>query len=276
MKSRILLLFLFIVSVKVNAQVLRRPLAAGYTGFGAYSINHTDAFSFTANQAALAQATSVTAGIYGEKRFLLSELNNYTAIAALPTSSGNFGIRANYAGFTDYNETQLGLAYGRKLGTKVDIGAQFNYNAMRITSYGQASAISFEFGAIFHVTDKIHAGVHASNPMGGKYGKNNQEKLASVYSIGFGYDASEKFLVSTEIQKEEDQPINVNAGFQYKIVKQLLVRAGVSSATSTFWAGAGISLKSLRLDVIAGFHPQLGVTPGVMLLFEGKSKNKTN
>lgn len=276
MKSRIILLLLHVVVFNVNAQVLRRPLAAGYTGFGAYSINHTDAFSFTMNQAALAQTTSVTAGIYGERRFLLNELNNYTATAALPTPSGNFGVKANYAGFADYNETQLGLAYGRKLGEKVDIGAQFSYNAIRITNYGQSSAIGVELGAIFHVTDKIHTGIHVSNPVGGKYGKDNQEKLAALYSIGFGYDASDKFLVSAEIQKEEDQPINVNAGFQYKIVKELLVRAGISSATSTIWAGAGISLKSIRLDVVAGFHPQLGVTPGILLLFKGKAKDKMN
>jgi hypothetical protein len=256
----------------LQAQVLRRPVAAAYTGIGAYSINHTDAFSFTANTASLAQLKNVAAGLFAERRFMLAELNSYAAVAAVPTQSGNFALKANYSGFTDYNETQLGLAYGRKLGSKVDVGAQFNYNGIQITGYGNAAAISFELGTILHLTERLHTGLHINNPVGGKFGKEQQEKLPAVYTIGMGYDASEKFLLSAEVQKEEDQPINVNAGFQYKIIPQLLVRAGMSSATSSAWAGVGVSLKSLRLDIVASYHPQLGVTPGLLLLFNGANK----
>lgn len=255
-----------------QSQVLRRPLAAAYTGMGAYSINHVDVFSFTANQASLAQLKNSAAGVYGERRFLLSELNNYTATIGLTTNSGNFGVKANYSGFSDYNETQLGLAYGRKMGNKVDIGAQINYQSIRINSYGNASAVSFELGTILHLTDKLHAGLHATNPVGGKFGKDQQEKLSSVYSFGIGYEASDKFLVSAEIQKEEDQPVNVNAGVQYKFIPQLLVRAGMSSATSAAWLGLGLTIKSFRLDVTTSYHPQLGITPGVLMLFNFNRK----
>lgn len=255
-----------------KAQVLRRPLAAAYTSMGAYSLNHVDVFSFTANQASLAQLKNSSAGVYGERRFLLSELNSYTATVGLTTNSGNFGVKANYSGFSDYNETQLGLAYGRKMGNKVDIGAQVNYHSIRINSYGNASAVSFELGTVLHLTDKLHAGLHATNPAGGKFGKDQQEKLSSVYSFGIGYDASEKFIVSAEIQKEEDQPVNVNAGLQYKFIPQLLVRAGMSSATSAAWLGLGLTIKSFRLDVTTSYHPQLGITPGVLMLFNFNRK----
>ena len=246
----------------------------GYTGTGAYSINHVDVFSFTANQASLAQLKNNAAAVYGERRFLLSELNNYTAVFGLLTSSGNFGIRANYSGFNDYNEMQLGLAYGRKLGNTIDIGAQFNYSSIRIPGYGNASTLSFELGTILHVTEHVHAGIHINNPVGGKFGKEKQEKLSSVYSFGFGYDASEKFMVSAEIEKEEDRPVNVNAGMQYKFLPQMLARIGISSATSSAWLGLGFTLKSLRLDITAGYHPQLGITPGLLLLFNINNKKK--
>lgn len=269
-----LLLVFSCYCVLTQAQILRRPVAAAYAGFGAYSLNHADIFSFTANQASLAQLKSISAAVYGERRFLLSELNNYTGVIGLPTNSGNFGFKANYSGFTDYNETELGLAYGRKLGSKIDIGAQFNYHGIRISGYGNASAISFELGTIFHITERLHAGVHANNPVGGKFGKDQQEKLSSVYSFGFGYDASEKFLVSAEIEKEEDRPVNVNAGMQYKFLPQLMARVGVSSATSSAWLGVVLTLKSFRLDITAGYHPQLGITPGLLLLFNGKKAGK--
>jgi hypothetical protein len=265
-------LFLLVGSSLIQAQTLRRPLAAPYTSLGAYSLNHVDVFSFTANQASLAQLKNSSVGLYGERRFLLNELNNYTATIGLTTKTGNFGIKANYSGFSDYNETQLGIAYGRKLGSRLDVGAQFNYSGIQIAGYGNASAISFEAGTIFHVSEKLHAGVHVNNPVGGKFGKEQQEKLTSVYSFGLGYDASSKFFIIAEIEKEEDQPINVNAGFQYKFIPQLLVRAGMSSATSSAWLGVGVTLRSFRFDITSSYHSQLGLTPGLLFIFNFNGK----
>ncbi|MCB0777451.1 MAG: hypothetical protein KDB99_14155 [Chitinophagaceae bacterium] len=266
--------FVFLFFTDLQAQVLRRPVAAPYTSLGAYSIRHNDILSVTANAASLAQLNDFAAGVYAERRFLLNELNNYSFVAGLPTSSGNFAIGADYSGFTEFNETKLGLAYARKLGSKVDIGARFNYNGIRIAGYGNDAAVSFETGVILHLTDQLHTGVYVSNPVGGKFGKDQQEKISSVYSAGFGYDASEKFLLSVEIQKEEDQPVNVNAGMQYKFIPQLMARLGVSSATSSLWSGVGILFNSFRLDVSASFHQQLGITPGVLLIYQFKSQKK--
>jgi hypothetical protein len=272
LKKNCLILLLIIFNLCIYAQTVRRPVAALYTGLGAYSIDHADVFSFTSNQASLAQMKHASAGVYGERRFLLDELALYQLAIAVPTKSGNFGVKAGYYGFSDYNESQMGLAYGRKLGSKVDVGVQFNYNAIRISSYGNSSAINFEIGTVLHLTDKLHAGVHAYNPVGGKFGKNQEEKLASVYTAGLGYEASEKFFVSAEIEKEESQPVNVNAGMQYKFLPQLMARVGIATNTSNVYAGVGLSLKSFRLDVVAGYHPQLGITPGLMLLYNFSKK----
>jgi hypothetical protein len=253
-------------NLKTFSQIVRSPISAAYLGLGAYSNNHIDAFSFHANQASLAKINNTTVGVYGEKRFLLNELSLYNAAAAVPTHSGNFGLDARYYGFADYNETQLGLAYARSLGNKIDIGIQFNYYSVRIAGYGNVSTINFEIGTIFHLTDKLNAGVHAYNPVGSKLGKVEEEKLASIYSAGFGYEASDKVFVSVEIEKQEDQPVNVNAGLQYKFLRQLLARAGVSTATSSMYLGIGFGWKVLRIDAVASYHPQLGITPGMLLI----------
>lgn len=271
-KTVLYLLLANLLSTASDSQILRRPVSAPYTGFGAYSLNHTDLFCFSSNQASLAQLNNAAAGVFAERRFMLSEFNNYKAAIGVPTHSGNFGLKAGYSGFSEYNETQIGLVYARKLGSKVDVGVQLNYNGIMIAGYGNASAISFEAGSIFHISDKLHTGFHINNPVGGKFGKDQQEKLPSVYTIGMGYDASEKFFFSAEVIKEEDQPVNVNAGLQYRFIPQLLARAGMSSATSSAWIGLGLFIKSFRLDVTTGYHPQLGITPGLLLLFNFKGK----
>jgi hypothetical protein len=108
--------------------------------------------------------------------------------------------------------------------------------------------------------------------VGGEFGKNHSEKLPSVYTAGFGYDASEIFFFSLEIIKEEDQDVNINAGLQYKFIPQLLIRIGISSSTSSASFGIGLYLDNLRLDVAASYHPQLGISPGLLLLYNFKRK----
>ncbi len=125
-----------------------------------------------------------------------------------------------------------------------------------------------------HLTDKLNAGIHAYNPVGGSFGKVNDEKLASAYKLGFGYDASEQFYFSTEIIKEEDKDINVVGGVQYNFAKQFFARAGFVSETGSGFAGFGVGFGNLRLDVSGSYHPQLGFSPGLLLIVNFKGSEK--
>ncbi len=266
-----LCLMLCIAFPSLNAQTLQTPVSVIYTRTNTYSSVHHDAFSFISNQAALASSKNLSVGVYGERRFMLADLTSYQLAFALPTSNGNFGLQANYFGSTSYNESKLGLAYARNLG-KIDIGAQFNYHQIKIAGYGNASAINFEAGAILHVSDQFQTGVHIYNPTRVSIGKNGEEKLPVIYSFGMGYDASDKFFIGTEIEKVEDQPINVNAGLQYSFDEKLFARAGIASATSSFYLGAGFLWNGFRIDVTASVHPSLGITPGLLLIYNSQDK----
>jgi hypothetical protein len=262
-------LFFLLVNLFCEAQILRTPVTSAYTRLGAYTLHYTDAFSFSANQASLAKIEMLSAGIYGERRFLLKELSFYQAAFALPTGSGNFGLLGSYEGSTEYNESNLGLAYGRKLGSKLDIGAQFNYHAIKVAGYGTASVINFESGLLFNITHQFRVGIHTYNPTGAAFKKNEEEKLPAIYTIGLGYEISNKFFISSELQKVENEDINVNTGMQYSFDEKLFARAGFTSAISSFFIGVGVMLKNFRLDATASVHPELGITPGVLLLFKG-------
>lgn len=263
---------LCIVFGSVRSQTFLSPVSIIYTRTSTYSSLLNDAFSFTANQAALARSKNFSAGFYGERRFLLAELSSYQLAVALPTRSGNFGLHGRYIGNSAFNESTLGLAYARTLG-QVDVGVQFNYYQVRIAGYGNAAAVNFEVGGIFHVTDQFQTGVHIYNPTRSGIGKSGEEQLPLIYCFGLGYDASEKFFIGTEIQKEEDQPVNVNIGLQYSFDKKLFARAGISTATSSFYLGLGFVLNGFRIDVTASLHPSLGVTPGMLLIYNSPEKN---
>ena len=265
--------FLLLLQTEIFSQALRQPISAAYLGLAAYSTQHQDVFSYVSNQAALAKIQTAGVGVYGERRFMLNETSLYAASVAIPSKMGNFGINMKYFGFKNYNENQIGLAYARSLGSKVDIGVQFNYYGYKVPSYNSANTVDFEIGVITHLTDKLNAGFHIYNPIGGKFSKTD-EKLTSAYKLGVGYDASDKFFVGAEIVKEEDIPVNVNAGVQYRFMKQLFARAGISSNTSAAYAGVGLAWNSFRLDVTGSYHPQLGWSPGLLLIMNFGKKEK--
>lgn len=255
-----------------QAQSVRPSLSAVPLFPNSYSVREADAFSFLSNPAALAQNHSLTTGIYGERRFLLQELAFYQAALCVPTTSGQFGVTGSYFGNATHNEARAGLAYGRKIGSVVDIGAQFNYHTIKIAGYGTASAVYVDAGALLHLHDGVLVGVQVSNPTAARLGKEGEDLLPVVATAGVGYEVSPQFFVAGEVQKVVHRDLSVNAGMQYRFDERLWARAGFRSATSAYYFGLGVALKTLKLDVTANVHPQLGVTPGVQLLFTTKEK----
>ena len=248
----------------IRSQPLRQPLSFSYLGLGAYSSEQADVFSYTNNQAALAQIKGGCVGIYGERKFLLAATSAYKAALALTSKGGNFGLNLGYSGFKNFAEYQLGVAYAKQLAPWLDVGMQFNYHGYTVPAYTSASTVNFELGAIVHVNDKVAAAFHVYNPVGGTFAK-TQEKLSSIYKLGIGYDASDQLFIAAELVQQQACGLNVNAGLQYQFAKQFFLRLGVATGTSTGYLGAGISWKTLRLDLTTTYHAQLGLWPGLLL-----------
>jgi hypothetical protein len=268
------LLVTILVQTGLDAQVVRQPLSLRYAGLGAYSKKFSDILSSTSNQASLAQLESAGFGVYGERRFMLDDLSAYTTVIAVPTSSGTIGFQGDYFGSVASNESQLGLLYARKITEQLDVGVKFNYHSVRIPGYGNAAAVNFEAGIIVHLTEKFHTGIHVYNPTSSKLGKTNDERLPSIYRIGVGYEASEKVFLSIELVKQEKQEVSVNAGLQYNLHEKVFLRAGMATLTNNSYAGVGLQLGFARIQLNTAYHPQLGFTPGLLLLLNFKTSVK--
>ncbi len=253
------------------AQVTRSSLSEPYSGSGVYSLHFTDAFSPVLNEASLARLEVPVAGVYGERRFLLKEMNHFKAAIAVPVNTGGVGITVDYFGGALFSASQIGIGYGRKLNDDVDIGIRINYNSIRLAGYGSGGTVTAELGTIWHITPSLHTGIHVYNPIGGKI---VQEKLPFLYSWGIGYEASDKFFISSIIAKEEQQPVNVTISMQYLYTEHLAVGAGVTTGNNGYYAGVGIMWKTNRIDVISNYQPQLGFTPALQLMFDLKKKKK--
>ncbi|MCZ2396370.1 MAG: hypothetical protein LC100_07470 [Chitinophagales bacterium] len=257
-----------------HAQSVKQSVSASYLMLNSYSQKHNDAFSFTHNTAALAFAKAFSAGVLAETRYMLKETNYYSGVAVVPTELGNFGVEAGYFGYKNFNEYQIGLAYARSLGSSFSLGAGFNYYSYRVPAYQQGGAVTFQIGAIARISDQLTAGIEIYNPVGGYISKSEDEKLASNYRLGIGYEPTENVIVSATIEKEENKDINVTAGVFYQFDDRFFARAGMQSLTKSPFGAAGVSFDEIRLDLSVSYHQQLGFSPGIMVIYQPAKKKK--
>ncbi len=251
----------------VTGQTVRYPVSLPHISSGAYSSRFSTVLSARANIASLASLDDFGIGAYGERRFLLQEISSYTAVAGIPTSSGNFACMADYFGYSGYNESELSIGYGRKLNETIDIGAAFNYYSVRIPSYGKAGSYNFEVAVVIHISEALHTGVRIYNPLRSTLGNHRMERLAASYTAGFGYQPSDNFLFSLEIIKEDGRSVAVHTGIQYRPVPQLFGTAGYITGNRQFYFGVGYLHRQIRVDMMAAFHQHIGVSPGIMILY---------
>lgn len=264
---RTLLIPFCLIHCQALCQAVQYAPGMAYTGLGAYNHSFTQVFSFQHNQAALAGCRQAGVGIYTERPFGIKELATHWASAALPLKGGGVGLALQYAGYSAFNNSRAALAYGKNLG-KLGLGIQFNYSRMNRAGYGSDAAIGFEIGSIWQLTKKLAAGIRLANPVGGNY---KNEKQAALYAFGLGYEASEQVLLQADIIKEENRPLQVIAGVIYNIVpNRFFTRMGIVTATSEPFFGAGWQWKRCRADACIRYHPQLGITPGMMMIFYGQ------
>lgn len=221
------------------------------------------AFAAAANPSRSASLKKFSIGIYNERRYLINGLDNYLLCGGMPLNNGGlaFSIKRFSAGA--FKQSEAGLAYAKKLG-QVDVGAQFNYHSLSIDGYGKASVIVADVGTLWRVTEQLQIIAGIYNISGARLNKLN-EKLAYETRCAFGYKVSTQLFLLLQIAKQESKPVNVQAGLQYSPADAIIIYAGVESmqpygAFSWRW-------NKFRVMMSVRFHQQLGLTPGLGLLY---------
>lgn len=264
-----LLLPVFFISCFINivdAGNEPQSIGARSNSLGGASITLADPFSLFNNQAAMAFVKDVSFGIYTERRFMLKELSFNAAGIIVPTKSGVFGLSANYYGFDVYNEKKLGLAYSRLFSEKISAGIQFDYLGTSIAEYGNSSTFTVEAGLLVKISEKLTTGAHVFNPVRVNTGFAD-EKIPTTLKVGLAYSPSDKVMLAAEAKKDIDEPAQFCGGIEYRVVDALHLRAGFETNPSIYSFGLGINVKQLKIDLATTYHPVLGVSPGLSIIY---------
>lgn len=267
--------FLLLISSLLQAANDNLPVGARSAGMAHASICVDDLWAVQHNQAALASLKNIEAGVFSQIVYPNSKvLMNAVAIAS-PFKYGVISGSFNRLGFKNlYNETKYGIGYSRQFGKSISAGMQLNYLSTFIgdNNYGKRGTISVEVGFMAEVVKNLKLGVHVFNPTRSKTAQYNNERVPTIIKMGLQYSFSEKVFTTVEVEKDVlNKPI-LKIGAEYRIVKEIYLRGGLSTNPSLNAAGFGIELKKFNLDFAAAFHPQMGVSPQIGLRYRFEKK----
>ena len=244
-----------------------RSIALGGSG-----VAFTGLSSLGNNPAGLAGLESWGGSAQAERRFLLSELQLFSAGGAIPTASGTFGLLVNYFGFREYNEQKIGLLYARKLFDQLYLGAQVGFFNTRIPEYGSKGLLTFDLGLLAPLSRQLSFGLHLLNPI--RQEIREGEDLPTVLRFGLEYQPAEKIHLLAEVEKDIQYKARVHAGLEYQLIEILFLRLGVATEPVSMSFGIGLALAGgLSIDVASSYHQVLGFTPGIGLSYSGRGSN---
>jgi len=263
---RLILIFIIILTSSSRSySVQENDVIAGKSSAMANTtVTLTDVWSIYNNQAGLGYLEDISIGAFHQSGFVKEQ--NLQGIAfVLPTKTGTIGASYSYYGYSQYNEMQAGLAFGRSFTKYFSLGIQINYLHTQIAgNYGNASSVNFEVGILSQPINNLFIGAHIYNPSRSKIG---EEKMPTILDLGISYMFSDKVLFAVGTEKDLDQEAIFKAGLDYKLIEFVSLRAGISTNPSKYSFGIGFHYKSI--DAHVGFlnHQTLGFTPSFTLSY---------
>ena len=244
------------------SQSLHVPISSAVLNLSAKSQSQSNPFSFPANTASLQQVQETVIGFYGERRYMLNELSNYSLAVVFPTKLGNFGFDVNKFGFSDYNDCSLAFGYAKKINEKIDLGMLFNGQLVKCSATEKYYTLTSGLGFVFHLSERVSTHFQFAKPVSVST-NNKDEKKQYHINAGIGYDVSKEFYLGATLYKVKNETPIVICGMQYQIKKKAVVKYGFIGAFSTMYGGFGFDWKNMGIDISCSFHPQLGITPGM-------------
>ena len=262
--------FLFIC-MSVRGQISHVQSENSYISAGVYSHHFRNTFSFVSNPASLGELQNFQAGIMTEQKWMLKELENTEMTSCFPMGNGGLGFSLQHSGDAGYNEQALELAYGIKTG-RLQIGTGFTWLHDQAAGYRPVSFGSACVGICYHVSEKLTTGWSLGLPVFGIAGKSNPERGPQFFGIGFGYEYRPDLFMSVEIEKDAGLPVNIIAYTEYRYGELFSFAFGINGLAGALYFKSGWKKNRLCIQAYTLFEPVLGFSPGVAIIWEGKTE----
>ena len=171
--------------------------------------------------------------------------------------NGSAAISCQYYGSSLYRETSTFFTYSTKLAGPVHTGISAGLLERDAGDTGSESALGINLGALAFLSPDLNLGVaflNVNRPDTGDGG----EKAPFTTLAGTSYRPVDAIVLAAGVEKQEDKEIRLRSGGEVRVISSLTLRAGFTTAPSTFSGGAGFTFKNFQADFSLVRHPELG------------------
>lgn len=212
------------------------------------------------NQALLTAAPSTGFSFGLENRFMMPALSSKAVSAVFALRPAPLGLVATHYGNADYYRLFTGVGSAVKITDAVALGIQVDYISEHgIGEYRDVSHMTFEAGVTCLISPALTVGVHLFNPLA------PLNTLPSSIEAGLSWRQSDGLFLTLTGSKVSNEPLSVQCGISWDVLKRLTLRTGYMSSPSAF--AFGIGFRTGRLQADAGFllNSVTGVTSSVSI-----------
>jgi hypothetical protein len=235
---------------------------------GNASVTISDLWSVHHNQAGLAFLTAVQAGFHYENRYFMPELGYQALALALPASPGTFGLTYTFFGFSGYNESRAGFAFGRTLGEWISAGVRINYLHTFLEGYSRIPGrVTAEGGIIVKPGGGLLIAAHLYNPARIGRPVEYHDPLPVIVRAGVSAMAGENILIALEAEKESGYNTLLKSGIEMGFAGPFYLRTGFSLRPVQPSFGFGYAAGSFAADIAFTNHQVLGFSPHITIVY---------
>jgi hypothetical protein len=265
MKKQIIMIMM--LQFSYHLMLAKQNFGARLTAMGMNSAAVTDEWNITGNPAGMSLINTPTLALNYLKYISGTDLSNQAIAFIFPLKKSTIGICLNKYGISQFNEITVGAALSKKFGNQFSLALKINYHQIKISDYGSIIGFSIDVGTIYVINQKLIIGLYLNNPAFQKFSSNLISiSIPSAIYTGISYEISNKILLATTISKHISSSLGVGLGIDYKLIKSLSLRTGLTLKPFKQYVGVGLSYKALLIDFTVesdpflSYKPQLGLS----------------
>jgi hypothetical protein len=239
-----------------SAQSTSTLLSARAAGMGYASATLHDEWAFFNNIAGLAEVKNISVASSFDARSLPGA-SRMGALATLPFSFGVGAVGVFRFGDDVYSEQFVSAGFANRLG-KTSLGVRLGYLQYRAVGFGTQGALSINIGGITQLTPKLTIGAWIQNINQPKINFNDSEKAPVKLLAALSFIPADKFLLTTEIEKDVLYEPLWKTGMEYWVHRKIAARMGFNINPGSAFFGVGFQSWRIKIDYALQSFATLG------------------
>ncbi len=270
MKNKLSVLVLFILfSADTYAQ----------TDFESVSVPHID-LPYNRSDAVNSLTEHFSMGTTYTNNFFLSQVGLAKLKMVYPTKQITTSLSTSFYGYSEFYEINFSLGFSHYFKPYIAIGLEAFFRGYRFSGdTGFKATGGLNVSLLAFPTKKISIGLYAENiSFSPIKSKDTIYRLPTAFYVAFSYFFTQDIMLAVEGVKELKSPFLIRLDFEYRPVRQFILRCGASYQTSAS-ANIGFGLRfgkflldaNVKYNVRVSWGCQVGI--GIQMC-DAKPKNE--